>query len=90
MVRFIIQRIEVDENIGMRHESYRTIDVDVPEIEEALLAGSIGPAGFEMFHLIGVEILTPNAELTECDSDDDIEDDWLKKWEDEESFVDIL
>jgi hypothetical protein len=61
MLRFIIQRIEVDENIGMRHESYRTIDVDVPEVEEALRAGGSGPAGFEMFHMTGVEILPPNA-----------------------------
>ena len=60
MLRFIIQRIEVDANIGFRHESYRTIDVDVPEVEDAIRAGGIGPAGFEMFRLTGVEILTPN------------------------------
>ncbi len=61
MLRFIIQRIEVDQNIGMRTESYRTIDVDVPVVEAALCSGGSGPMGFEMFHLTGVEILPHNA-----------------------------
>jgi hypothetical protein len=59
MLRFIIQRIEVDANIGMRHESYQTIDVEVPDVEAALNAGGSGEMGFEIFLLTGVEILRP-------------------------------
>lgn len=61
MLRFIIQRIEVDANIGMRSEDYKTVDIDIPELEKILVAGGRGPAGFEMFRLAGVEILEPDS-----------------------------
>lgn len=34
-----------------------TIDVDVPELQDALESGGAGPTGFDHTSLIGVEIL---------------------------------
>ena len=64
MVRLIFKRTWQDNISGDRSESFETVDMDIPVIEEKLSAGGFGESGFDRTDLIGVEILTHNAKLT--------------------------
>ena len=59
MVRFIIKRKFKDNNDGFESESFRTIDLDVPELEQALNCGGFGPSGYDHSDLVGIEIINP-------------------------------
>jgi len=57
MLRFIVRRTECDMNAGGHlNESYQTLDLEVPELEDRLTCGGRGPMGFEVFDLVGVEV----------------------------------
>ena len=60
MVRLIFKRTWQDNISGSRSESFETVDMDIPVIEEILSAGGFGESGFDRTDLIGVEILTHN------------------------------
>ena len=64
MLRFIVERHEVDNNVNSNTRDYVTLDVDIPELEVILRRGGSGEMGFESWRLIGAEILTANVELT--------------------------
>lgn len=57
-LRFIIKRRE-DNSYGAVQEWFKTIELDVPELEEILKAGgsSIGGPGYSFADLVGVEIV---------------------------------
>ena len=58
MLRFIIQNQREDKHIGLGLTDYYTLDIDVPELEDALTRGGHGEMGFDLHSLMGVEILT--------------------------------
>jgi hypothetical protein len=57
MVRFILERQEVDNNAGTDWRDFYTMDIDVPALEHSLMRGGRGEMGFETHRLIGVEII---------------------------------
>lgn len=57
MLRFIIEKHEYDFNSGLERKDYRTILIDLPEMEDILSKGGRGECGFESWKLIGVEIV---------------------------------
>ena len=57
MIRFVIERHEHDFNSGLERRDFKTLDVDLPELEEMLGRGGRGEMGFESWQLRGVEIL---------------------------------
>lgn len=59
MLRFVIERHEMDFNSGMDLRDLKTVDVDIPQLEELLRRGGRGEMGFESWQLRGVEILNP-------------------------------
>jgi len=56
MIRFIVQRHEVDFNSGLESKTYHTIEIDVPELEQMLDQGGKGEMGFCNWQLLGVEV----------------------------------
>lgn len=44
---------------GSVYVKYRTFDVDLPEVEQALRAGGVNEDSFEHTQVVGVELLTP-------------------------------
>lgn len=59
MLRFVIECHESDFNSGMERRDVKTLDVDLPQLEELLRRGCRGEIGFESWQLRGVEILNP-------------------------------
>lgn len=57
MLRFIIRRQWKDGYSGAEGEHFQTLDIDVPELQDALTAGGYGEQGFDMPSLVGVEVL---------------------------------
>ena len=58
MIRFIIKRKTLDRGSGCEHETFETFDVDVPDLQAALLGGGMDPHGaYNVHHLVGVEVL---------------------------------
>ncbi len=56
MIRFIMKTI-INSNVdGFKAEDFKTLDLEVPELEEMLMAGGRGTLGFEMTEFIGLEI----------------------------------
>ena len=67
MIRFIIQIHERDENSGLEYKDFRTLDMELPELQSLLLRGGPGERGFELWSLLGVEIIHLS-ESTSCES----------------------
>ena len=57
MIRLIIKKRLVDLNLGRDEESYVTIDVDLPEVEELLGKGCVGETGLDSNTFVGLEVL---------------------------------
>lgn len=57
-LRFILKRNIKDQYNGCEHEHLQTLDLEVPELEEALSGGGRGENGYDITSLLGVEILT--------------------------------
>lgn len=57
MIRFIFQTHEFDFNSGFERKDLKTIDLDIPSLEQVLKSGGRGEMGFYNTTLIGVEIL---------------------------------
>ena len=62
MLRFVVEKHEQDHNSGFERRDVVTLDIELPELERLLNRGGRGEMGFESWRLLGVEILTPNAE----------------------------
>ena len=43
----------------MNNVNYFTIDFDVPELQKKLDTGGNGENGYDLIHLVGVEIIPP-------------------------------
>jgi hypothetical protein len=56
MIRFILKRHLYDNHSRMESEEFRTIDIDVPELQKILLSGGFGLEGHDRTELVGVEI----------------------------------
>lgn len=56
MLRVIISRTTRDSVSGAEWQRFETIDIDVPELE-ARLAGGFGETGYDIPHVVGIEIL---------------------------------
>lgn len=57
MIRLIVECHEYDFNSGLERKDYRTLDVDLPELESLLKLGGRGEMGFESWRLLGAEVL---------------------------------
>lgn len=57
MLRFIIRTKWRDGISGAEGEHFKTLDVDVPELQDALSIGGYGESGYDMAQLVGVEFL---------------------------------
>ena len=62
MIRFIVERHEMQYGPGLDRRDYTTVDMDLPELEALLMRGGIGEGGFESWRLLGAEILQPKPE----------------------------
>ena len=60
MLRFIIKTKWRDLHSGAEGEYFKTLDLDVPELQDALTIGGYGESGYEMAALVGVETLKEN------------------------------
>jgi len=58
MLRFILKNTYSCELTGDSGEILKTIDIDLPLLEEELKKGGFGENGFDKTELIGVEIKT--------------------------------
>lgn len=61
MLRFIIKTKWRDQTSGAEGEDLRTLDIDVPELQDALTVGGYGEFGYDMASLVGVEVLQNGA-----------------------------
>jgi hypothetical protein len=57
VIRFIIKTKWRDGHSGAEGECFKTLDLDVPALQDALTIGGYGECGYEMAQLIGVETL---------------------------------
>lgn len=57
MLRFIIKTKWRDGISGAEGEYFKTLDIDVPELQDALDIGGHGESGYDMAQLVGVEFL---------------------------------
>ena len=60
MIRVILKRSTLDttfEQYPDRVDTFRTIDIECPEIEAALKSGGCGPRGFDQTQLVGIEVI---------------------------------
>ncbi|MEX3933315.1 hypothetical protein AB4Y32_16180 [Paraburkholderia phymatum] len=57
MLRFIIKTKWREGHSGAEGEFFKTIDLDVPELQDALTLGGYSENSYEMAQLIGVETL---------------------------------
>ena len=56
MLRIILKREQYDAHSGCREQNFITIDVEAPEVERALSSGGFGESGYDVTHIIGVEV----------------------------------
>lgn len=61
MLRFIIKNKWRDGASGAEGEDLRTLDIDVPDLQDALTVGGYGESGYDMASLVGVEVLPKGA-----------------------------
>lgn len=66
MLRFIIREKWKDGFSGAEGERIRTLDVDVPELQDALTIGGYSEHSYDIANLVGVEVL-PNKRTTGSD-----------------------
>lgn len=57
MMRAIIKQHRKDPTSGAETQAFRTVDFDVPELEELLTGGGFGEDGYDTRALIGLEFL---------------------------------
>ena len=57
MLRFVIKRTIHNEDMAYHSEGFKTIDIDVPELELILSSGGSGNGGYDESRLVGIEIL---------------------------------
>lgn len=57
MLRFILKHEWSDRHSGAAGANFRTVDVDVPELESVLKEGGSGMDEYSMNTLLGVEVL---------------------------------
>ena len=57
MLRFIIKRDIKDGYSGLLDSGFETLDVDVPDLERALLGGGFSEKSYDHRSLVGVEVL---------------------------------
>lgn len=57
MLRFIVQRHEVDCGPCFERRDFFTLDIEVPQLEAMLRRGGKGEMGFDSWTLQGVEIM---------------------------------
>lgn len=62
MLRFIMKRKTKDGISGYEGEHFFTIDGDVVKVEEYLKKGGYGEGCYEIYELVGVEIIYKNTE----------------------------
>lgn len=58
MLRFIVKVTSKEELSGAECERMFTLDADVPALEAQLTRGGFSQYGYEVAHLVGVEVLT--------------------------------
>jgi hypothetical protein len=63
MLRFILRLRETSEELGGTRERMFTIDAELPQVEQQLVRGGIGPMGSEYVDVVGVEVLEPLKEV---------------------------
>lgn len=57
MIRFILERHEVDLHSGYDQRDLVTLDLEVPELQNLLIKGGRGEHGFEVWRLLGAEVV---------------------------------
>lgn len=57
MIRLIVECHESDFHSGLERRDFRTLDVELPELEALLRRGGRGEMGFESWRLLGAEVL---------------------------------
>jgi hypothetical protein len=57
MIRFIVKTKWKDGYNGSEGEHFKTLDIDVPALEEALSAGGFSEHSYDLPSLVGVELL---------------------------------
>lgn len=55
MIRFILKHTVKDAASGAVKVRHETIDAHVPELEDKLRRGGMGPEGFDITELVGAE-----------------------------------
>jgi hypothetical protein len=60
MLRFIIKAKWKDGHSGAEGEYFKTLDLDVPALQDMLSIGGYSENSYEMPHLVGVETLKEN------------------------------
>lgn len=61
MIRFIVERHEMDYEAGFERRDFRTLDIDLPQLEKLLRRGGRYHGGYESWRLLGVEIIDAHA-----------------------------
>jgi len=62
VIRFIIRRHLRDGWTGLATTGYETFDVDVPDLQYALMGGSSEDGSYDWRELVGVEVLPDSKE----------------------------
>ncbi|MBW0450885.1 hypothetical protein [Paraburkholderia phenoliruptrix] len=57
MIRFILKTKFRDGHNGQEGEYFKTLDLDVPELQEVLSAGGLSESSYDATQLVGVEII---------------------------------
>ena len=57
MIRFVLENRWKNGLSGAEGGSIRTLDIDVPELEQLLISGGHSESSYDLTDLIGVEIL---------------------------------
>lgn len=57
MIRFILKTKKRDVASGYEGEALRTLDIEVPPLEQELSIGGYGEMGYHHCELVGVELL---------------------------------
>lgn len=60
MLRIIFKTVYHNDTIAEHRESFKTLDIDIPAIENILNSGGHGNVGYEFTDIIGVEIISEN------------------------------
>jgi hypothetical protein len=67
MIRFVLKKTLHNEAINLHTEELKTIDIDVPALEEALKSAGSGPDGYDMTEFVGLEVLEDLKPLEYCE-----------------------